>query len=407
MTGVVSYDRKTLGFAIAEMPPDGEEPELTPEKLKQKVRQQQILADFGVIALKGAPLPELLQEATRAAAEGLGAEFAKALKYLPEQNRFLVCAGVGWGAEVVGAATVGADTASPAGYALRTGQAVISNHLDIEERFRTPELLVEYGIRRAMNVILQGDQTPYGVLEVDSQSEGEFSESDIVFLRGVANLLGMAIERQRVEANLRNALEHQQLLIKEANHRVNNSLQIVASMLHLQSSVSASDDVKHELQQAGGRIAAIARAHQQLYKTDKIGSLDLGSYLDDVCQAIQASMPSCEVKVAVEKDVVMRTDRAIPAALLMNELITNSAKYAYSAKNHCVIWVTLSLAAEKTATISVRDDGIGLPADFDLKSGKRLGMRLVNAFTEQLHGDLKVVRRQPGTEFVLTFSIDR
>jgi PAS domain S-box-containing protein len=124
---------------------------------------------------------------------------------LPEQNRFLVCAGVGWGDGVIGVATIGADTASPAGYALQTGRAVISNHLDIEERFRTPELLVQYGIRRAMNVILGGDGNPFGVLEVDSRSEGEFSDSDIVFLRGIANILGMAIERQQIEATLRDS----------------------------------------------------------------------------------------------------------------------------------------------------------------------------------------------------------
>jgi two-component sensor histidine kinase len=407
MVTVVSYHRKTREFALAEVPPDGGEPELTPEKLKQKVRQQQILADFGVSALKGTPFPNLLQEATRLAAEGLGADFAKALEYLPEQNRFLVCAGVGWGPGIIGAATIGADTASPAGYALRTGQAVISNHLDIEERFRTPELLVQYGIRRAMNVILQGNQKPFGVLEVDSQSEEEFSESDIVFLRGLANILGMAIERQRVEANLRDALEHQQLLIKEVNHRVNNSLQIVASMLHLQSSVSVSEEVKDELHQAAGRIAAIARAHQQLYRTNKIGSLDLGNYLADVCKAIEASMRSCDINIESDNGVVIRTDRAIPAALLMNELITNAAKYAYAGGNHCAIWVTLSRIADETAAISVRDEGVGLPADFDLKSGKRLGMRLVNAFTQQLQGDLKVIRRKPGTEFLLTFPIDR
>jgi GAF domain-containing protein len=123
--------------------------------------------------LKETPFPELLDQATHCVAEGLEAEFAKILKYLPEENRFLVCAGVGWGPGVVGSATAGADTASPAGYALKTGKAVISNHLGIEERFRTPELLMQYGIRRAMNVILAGDGTPFGLLEVDSRSEGE------------------------------------------------------------------------------------------------------------------------------------------------------------------------------------------------------------------------------------------
>ena len=98
-------------------------------------------------------------------------------------------AGVGWEPGVVGTATIGADVASPAGYALRTGKAVISNHLENEERFRTPELLLEHGIRRAMNVILQGDGEPFGVLEVDSRSEGEFSANDISFLQGAANIL--------------------------------------------------------------------------------------------------------------------------------------------------------------------------------------------------------------------------
>jgi GAF domain-containing protein len=102
-------------------------------------------------------------------------------------------------------ASVAADLASPAGYALRTGKPVISNHLENERRFRTPDLLVEHGIRRAMNVILQGDGSPFGVLEVDSKSEGEFSEHDIAFLP--ANILGMAIEQQQQPIQ-RGSIEH-------------------------------------------------------------------------------------------------------------------------------------------------------------------------------------------------------
>ena len=86
-----------------------------------------------------------------------------------------------------------------------------------------------------MNVILQGDGAPYGILEVDSRSEGEFTEHDIAFLQGAANILGMAIERQRHERRLNEALEHQQVLVKEINHRVKNSLQLVSSMLNLQA----------------------------------------------------------------------------------------------------------------------------------------------------------------------------
>src|ERR1700729_582553 len=191
MAGIVSFHPKTSEF-VAEPSPDGQPSEdLTAETLRQRVRQQEILAELGVTALQGTPFPELLDLTARLTAEGLNAEFAKVLEFMPSEGRFLVRAGVGWDAGVVGTATVGADVASPAGYALRTGKAVISNHLENEERFRTPELLLEHGIRRAMNVILQGDGEPFGVLEVDRRSEGAFSSNDISFLQGAANILGM------------------------------------------------------------------------------------------------------------------------------------------------------------------------------------------------------------------------
>src|SRR3989442_8176999 len=87
-------------------------------------------------------------------------------------------------------------------------------------------LLVKHGVRRAMNVILQGEGRPFGVLEVDSRSENEFSTHDVAFLQGAANLLGMAIERERNERNLKAALERHQVLLKEITHRVKNSLTI-------------------------------------------------------------------------------------------------------------------------------------------------------------------------------------
>jgi len=406
MVSIVSYRPATREFVVEEAPSGApDHPDLSMDALRLRVRQQEILAEYGVLALKGTPFPELLEHAAGLVAEGLRAEFAKVMKYIPEDHRFLVCAGVGWGPGVVGKATVGADMASPAGYALHTGKPVISNHLENEERFRTPELLLEHGIRRAMNVILQGDGTPYGVLEVDSRSEGEFGESDIVFLQGVANILGMAIERQRMEASLRLALDRQQLLMKEVNHRVNNSLSIVASMLHLHSSVAESNDVQHELREASSRIAAIARAHQRLYKSDRIDTLDLGAYLTDVCNELDESMPDCDVSVSAEQGIEIRTDRAIPAVLLVNELITNAAKYAYPAGN-CRVWVTLSRASNDRIIISVRDEGVGLPPTFDIKSGRRLGMRLVDSFSQQLGGDLQVARKNPGTEFVLTMPLN-
>ena len=365
-----------------------------------RLRQQEILAELGVLALQGTPFTELLAKTAALTAKGLEAEFCKVLEYRRAERRFLVTAGVGWGSDVVGVATVGADIDSPAGYALITGKPVISNHLENEERFRTPELLVRHGIRRAMNVILQGDGSPYGVLEVDSRFEGEFSDRDISFLQGAANLLGMAIERQRIEHNLRAAVERNQLLLKEVNHRVNNSLALVASMLHLKSS-TVSDEVKLHLDEASSRITAIARAHQRLYQTEMFEKVDLGPYLEDICESFAKSLPDCTLHVTAEEGIEIPLDQAIPAALFVNELITNSAKYAH-VTSKCEAWIAINQSNSKVV-ISVRDEGIGLPPDFEATSRKGLGMRLINAFAAQLGGNLEIRRHVPGVEFILAF----
>ena len=226
-------------------PPSGEAVvDHTTRSLHQRIRQQEILAELGVFALRKSPFLDLLNQTARLTAEGLEAQFCKVLEYLPGENRFLVRAGVGWHEGIVGVASVGADLESPAGFALHTGKPVISNHLENEQRFRTPELLLEHGIRRAMNVILQGDGSPYGVLEVDSRLEGEFSERDIAFLQGAANILGMAIEQQRYERQLKAALDRHQVLANEMTHRVKNSLQIASSMLHLQASTTDDEGIR-------------------------------------------------------------------------------------------------------------------------------------------------------------------
>ena len=238
--------------------------DLTGRSLRLRIRQQELLAELGVLALQRLSFMSMLNHTARMTAEGLEAEYCKVMEYIPAENRLLVRAGVGWDEGVVGSASVGADLASPAGYALRTGKPVISNHLENEQRFRTPELLVEHGIRRAMNVILQGDSSPFGVLEVDSKTEGEFSEHDIAFLQGAANVLGMAIEQQQHQNKLQAALDRHQVLLKEVNHRVKSSLQVVSSMLQLQANASSDQELRERLEEAASRVNAVGRAYERL-----------------------------------------------------------------------------------------------------------------------------------------------
>jgi GAF domain-containing protein len=248
-------------------PSDDHCDDLTGQALRLRIRQQELLAELGVLALQGTSFIAMLNHTARITAEGLRAEYCKVLEYIPAENRLLVRAGVGWEEGIVGSASVGADLASPGGYALRTGKPVISNHLENEQRFRTPELLVAHGIRRAMNVILQGDGSPFGVLEVDSTSEGEFSEHDIAFLQGAANILGMAIEQQQYQRKLQAALDRHQVLLKEVNHRVKNSLQVVTAMLRLQASAVGNEDLSEHLNEAASRVNAVGRAYERLAYT--------------------------------------------------------------------------------------------------------------------------------------------
>lgn len=381
--------------------------EVTTRALRLRIRQQEILAELGVLALGRTSLAELLNQTARLTAEGMEAEFCKVLEYLPAQSRLLVRAGVGWNEGIVGVATVGADLESPSGFALHTGRPVISNHLENEERFRTPELLVEHGIRRAMNVILQGDGSPYGVLEVDSRSEGEFSEHDIAFLQGAANLLGMALERQRYEDRLKAALDRHQVLLAEISHRVKNSLQVVSSMLSLQASTAkGNESVVQHLAEASTRVSAVGRAYERLAYDADFKNIELSTYLQAVCSDAVSATSNCELHFESVEGIRLSADRAIPLALIVNELVTNAVKYALSQHHQGHVHVRLARHDVNNALVFVQDDGIGLPADFDFAKSKGLGLQIVAALAKQLGANIARNPKQNGNEFMVLVPCD-
>ena len=390
---------------VERKPGDQQSGDLTERSLHFRIRQQEILAELGVLALQGTTFVELLNHVVRLTAEGLGAEYCKVLEYIPADNRLLVRAGVGWGEGVVGFATVGADLASPAGFALHTGKPVISNHLENEQRFRTPDLLVEHGIRRAMNVILQGDGSPFGVLEVDSKSAGEFSKHDVAFLQGAANILGMAIEQQQSQRKLQTALDRHQLLLKEVNHRVKNSLQVVAAMLQLQAKAAGSE-LAESLNEAASRISTVGRAYDRLAYAADYEKIDLITYLKEVLKDLEPAVSPNVIHFEASQVISISADRAILIGLIINELVTNAGKYAYPDRPGGPIWVTVAEIEKRVVALSIRDEGIGLPAGFDLARSKRLGTRLVSALSGQLDAELTQPTSATGSNFALLVPLE-
>lgn len=379
----------------------------TRDELPYRLRQQALLGEFGRFAMQSRDLDQILQRAAELCAQGLEAPYAKVLEYTPEANTLEVRAGVGWTPGTIDVATLGADLESPAGYAYHTGQSVISNHLHEDARFRTPRLLADHGIRRAINVLIErGNEVahPYGVLEVDSPDPGQFDRTDADFLAVFAGLLGIAIERQQADAKLANAIEYQALLTREMSHRVKNSLMAVVSLLRVQSRSAQSEDIAHALDDASSRVETIAQVHDHLWRGDAISFIELSDFVGELCKKMNETTPALVITCTAEP-LVLSADHAVPLGLLINELVTNASKYAYP-DGEGVITVSARKRG-KNLEVEVSDQGVGLPEGFDLdQPRKSLGFRLITGFVRQLGGRLIVEKNTPsGARFTVEMPI--
>lgn len=364
------------------------------QTLRRRLRQQRLVATFGTEALRAGDFGDLLQEAARVAAEGLGVELAKVLEYIPREDALLIRAGIGWRDGVVGVIKFGADTASPAGFALKTGEPVISNHLSDEPRFRTPQIMAEHGVRRAVNVIVRGDGIgpAFGVLEADTRDEtASFSPDDVAFLQALANTLGLAVDRERDRAA-------RDMLMREVHHRVKNSLQIAQTVLLLQARAAGAEAAKEHLEEAARRVITIAAVHERLYGGPEIGRVAIAAYLGALVEDIHASSGAEAAGRAVGLEVEPEhehaswdADRATTLGLIATELVTNALKYG--AGKVAVRFDPGGSGA--AATLVVEDEGTGPPADFDPTRSRGLGMRLLTAL---LRGGALEVRRDPARQ---------
>ncbi|WP_123631283.1 sensor histidine kinase [Salinisphaera orenii] len=350
--------------------------------LEYRLRQQSLVSDLGLYALNSHDFAVLAQEATRIAAEGVQSNLAKVLKYESDDERLRVYTGIGWQPGVVGRATVGAGMDSPAGYALHTGEPVVSNHLSSEERFRTPELLIEHGVTRAINVIIQGTGEPFGVLEADASAEGAFDEDDVDFLQSLAHVLASGIERGRIESELEQALREKNTLLDELNHRVKNNLQVVSNLLAVETARLDDANAKARLRAVGNCVAALGRIYNRLYQDGQTRDIEFGGYLHELCGELDAfySNDDHPVRVCSSVDAVfVDLDHAIPLALMVNELIANSARHGFPESSDGEVQVTLE-HADGDILVVVADNGRGMADD----APQGLGRELMSTLGDQL-----------------------
>jgi signal transduction histidine kinase len=211
---VIAYFSKASGIErrdVASLPADE-----AAAKVQILLRQQAALARFGGFALRQWDMNEILTEAVRVCAEGLGAPFSKICRYRAEENDLLIVAGCGWQAGVVGHVVSPADMSSPQGRAFSTGEPSICDDLKKDAYFDLPPFYAAHGIVSIIDVVIKGsDDRPYGILEVDNDRQHDYDQYDINFLTGFANVLAEAVATASRAEALQVALERMKLMVGE------------------------------------------------------------------------------------------------------------------------------------------------------------------------------------------------
>lgn len=211
-------------------------------------------------------------------------------------------------------------------------------------------------------------------------------------------------ERKQVEQELLNSLEEKTMLLQEVHHRVKNNLQIISSLLNLQSQYFDDEKSLAKFNDMRNRIKAIAMVHERLYKSDDIQHANFVEYIESIVSLLQETYGN-DIQIKLNTQEVNQTkipiERAIPCGLVINEIVTNSMKHAFSngSIEDPTIDITLKLNEQGTRMI-ISDNGRGLPEGFDINQSDSLGLELVCSLVEQLEGNMEVTSDQ-GTTFML------
>jgi PAS domain S-box-containing protein len=214
-------------------------------------------------------------------------------------------------------------------------------------------------------------------------------------------------ERKRLEEDLRSAVKEKELLFKELHHRVKNNLQVITSLLKLQSDQIESPECREVLKTCSERIFSIAAIHEQLYHSKGLLEIDFGKFLENLAENLAASHADFSGVIShhVEAEgIVLDIESAIPCGMVVNELVSNALKHAFPQGREGTVVISLRHDRDGNLELRVADDGIGLPPDLDIRDTDTLGMQLVLMLVEkQLYGSLDVAKDK-GTDFTVRFS---
>jgi PAS domain S-box-containing protein len=214
----------------------------------------------------------------------------------------------------------------------------------------------------------------------------------------------LAIVRDITERKKAEEARKNELLLKEIHHRVKNNLQVISSLLYLQSKKVEDKEIVEMFKESQDRVKSMAMAHEKLYMSDEMGKIDIKDYIRDITASLFQSyeLYSNSAKLSLDIDkVLLDIDTAIPCGLIINELVTNSLKHAFPDGNNGRIFIEFHMENNKYKLV-VGDNGKGLPENLDIRNTETLGLKLITTLVNQIDGIIDL-NRIGGTIFSITF----
>lgn len=257
-------------------------------------------------------------------------------------------------------------------------------------RSETERLQLQIRFRRKNGTLYDADVS-IQVLEKD--------QSFVLIVTDITN-------RLNTERKLLHTIQEKEALIKEIHHRVKNNLQLISSIIYLKMASVTQTDIKNFLEDTRQKIRSIALIHERLLQTEKLDKVDISDYLGKLIQDLKTSYFRQDLDLNIESSIdqkLIGLDTAIICGLIVNELLTNSIKHAFKNRNAGKIFIQFK-ASDNTLqySLSISDDGVGLPENVTPGVSNSFGMQLVDVFVKQLGGTLEIIREK-GTTFQIRF----
>jgi len=498
--------------------------------IEDHIHRQALIAKFGLETITEKNIDIIFKNATSLLAKILDVEYTKVLEILPNKKFLKLRTGIGWHKGLVGNATVENNKNSQAGFTLLKTTPVIAENLKTETRFFAPKLLADHDVISGMSVIIQGRNTPFGILGIHTKKYRIFSKDDINFLqsianvltgvivrdstekelreseekyrmlteqsllgtlivsngriifanKGISNILGFSInellswnlntitqhihpedlqialerynkilsgdlssfqseirmkkkneiylytrqyskriefqgnsalyiniidisEQKKNETLLGSSLAEKEILLKEIHHRVKNNLQIISSLIVLQEQYVKDERILNIFKDFQSRIKVMALIHQTLYDSENLNKIYLTKYIKNLVNNLFKiySVNTKQIKLQLNIDNIdLSLDDANACGLIINELVSNSLKHAFSKNDEGKIIITLKKTINNRKLLEVYDNGIGFPKDIDYKNSDTLGLKLISTITKKMGGKISIEKNN-GTHIII------